>query len=174
MRPDIQAKLGRARRGWLGVWVLMGLGVSPVARGGGADADTLEVERLRRQVEYLSDTLAAVRSESDALKAGLDRKRFDEAGGTGGESVVGRVEGRGREYKILEVNEELGMAVLNAGRRQGIRPGLQFAVMRGDKSIATLRVIDARPTIAGAVLLNRYGEDPKAQDRAVLVTGIRE
>jgi hypothetical protein len=79
------------------------------------------------------------------------------------------------EYRIVDVNKGLGMAVLNAGRRQGIRPGMTLAVMQGDRSVATLRVVDARGAVAGAVIETamawRY---PKAQDRVIRVAGRRE
>ncbi len=145
-----------------------------VARGNETAEVGRDDESLQRQVRYLAEALANVRAESDALKARLDRKRFDEAGGSGTEIAVDPSVSWGRDYKILEINEELGIAVLNAGRRQGIRPGLQFAVMHGDRAIATVRVIDVRAEIAGAVLQKTHGAHPRAQDRAVLVTGSRE
>ncbi len=157
------------------MWVALVVGcVGQAASGDGANGVEPEVEVLRRQVQYLADALAGARAESDALKARLDRKRFEEAGGAGAEIAFEQVEGWGKDYKILEINEELGIAVLKAGRRQGIRPGLQFAVMRGDRAIAKLRVIDVRETIAGAVVDKSHGTSIRAQDRAVLVAGTRE
>lgn len=174
MRADVIATLGLKSRRWLAWLALVVCYVVPAVGGDGSSGDAREVEFLRRQVRYLADALAGARAESDALKARIDRKRFDEAGGSGSETAADLVEGWGKDCKILEINEELGIAVLKAGRRQGMRPGLQFAVMRGDRAVAMLRVIDVRETIAGAVLEKGRGGSLRAQDRAVLVTGDRE
>jgi hypothetical protein len=118
--------------------------------------------------------LACSKAEIDSLKAREDRGAFNRAGGSdvdGGAQFSGLEEG---EYKVLESSRELGLAVLNAGRRQGLRPGLEFAVLRSDKVVATLRVIDVRSTIAGAVVLKRSGAFPVAQDRVILVPGSKE
>jgi hypothetical protein len=174
MRADVIATFRRLCLMGLSWVALVVCGTVQVAKGDGPGGSEREVEFLKRQVQYLADELAGARAESDALKARLDRKRFDEAGGAGTETAFDQVEGWGKDYKILEINEELGIAVLKAGRRQGIRPGLQFAVMRGDRAIARLRVIDVRETIAGAVLEKIHGGSIGAHDRAVLVTGTRE
>jgi hypothetical protein len=79
------------------------------------------------------------------------------------------------DYRIVDVNRGLGMAVLNAGRRQGVRPGMTLAVMQSDRAVATLRVVDVRGAVAGAVIETvmawRY---PRAQDRVIRMAGIRE
>jgi hypothetical protein len=149
-------------------------GVVVAALGGEAVEGGSDVESLRRQVKYLSESLAGARAESDALRSQLDRKRFDEAGGDGAEMALNGAGSLGRDCKILEINEDLGIVVLNAGRRQGIRPGLQFTVMREARAIARVRVINVRAMIAGAVLQKVNGSYPRAQDRAVLVTGTGE
>lgn len=136
--------------------------------GGGA-----REEDLRVQVRVLSAALAAARLENDGLKARLDRKEYESAGGAVGELEPGGTRARGIEFRVLDVNRDLGMAVLSGGRRQGIRPGMTFAVMEGNRSVATLRVIDVRGTVAGAVVetSRRY---PQAQDRAIRSTGLRD
>lgn len=133
-----------------------------------------DVKLLRRQVEYLAESLAVAKAEIDVLKAWRDREAFESAGG-GGLGMVADSGGLSdREYRILEVSKELGIAVLSAGRRQGIRPGLEFAVVRGQRSVAVLKVIDARSAVAGAVVLRVSGDFPRAQDRVILVTAAKE
>lgn len=133
------------------------------------------LDELQTQVRALSEALATLRAENDLLKARLDRREHESVGGSVDELAPGDRGDREHEFKVLDVNRGLGMAVLNAGRRQGIRPGMTFAVMQGDRSVATLRVVDARGRVAGAVIEAvtawRY---PEAQDRAIRVAGIRE
>ncbi len=50
---------------------------------------------------------------------------------------------------ILDVNESLGLAVLDAGKFDALKVGMFFDVVRDDKPIARLRVIDVRDRIAG-------------------------
>lgn len=169
----------RARRGSTRLWMAAGL-VSAclvwvvVSKAGASDADGAATE-LRTQVKVLSEALATARAENDFLKARLDRQEYEPGSGVVGDWAPGSRSAGETEYRIVDVNKGLGMAVLNAGRRQGIRPGMTFAVMQGDRSVARLRVVDARSAVAGAVIematAKRY---PRAQDRVIRVAGIRE
>jgi hypothetical protein len=156
--------------GWVCGCLAGGLTVGAVE----PDAAATSAE-LRTQVRVLSEALATARAENDFLRARLDRQEVESGGGAVGDWVPGGRGARDIEYRIVDVNKGLGLAVLNAGRRQGVRPGMTFAVMQGDRSVATLRVVDARGAVAGAVIETtaawRY---PRAQDRAIRVAGTRE
>lgn len=129
-----------------------------------------ELKVLRRQVESLSEALVSAKIECDGLKARLET-RAHEAGETSSEKLGGSAMLRDKNYLILDVNKELGMVILNGGRRDGVKPGLMFDVINGDKSVATVRVVDSRSAIAGAVIQNVGRELPKVQDRVVLAAG---
>lgn len=53
---------------------------------------------------------------------------------------------------VISVKDEWSFVVGNFGEKQGVKVGMPVRVMRGDKKIATLRVIDARQRICGAVI----------------------
>ena len=53
---------------------------------------------------------------------------------------------------VISVKDEWSFVVGNLGEKQGVKVGMPMRVMRGDKRIATLRVIDARQRICGAVI----------------------
>jgi hypothetical protein len=139
--------------------------------GGGADVEVPRdaVDLLQRQVRYLTDALIEARAEADVLRARLDRKAFEKAGGldaadsrAGGEAV--------REAVIVEVNRGLGLVVIGAGRTRNVRPGMVFAVMRNERKVAQVRVIESRAEISGAVIESRQlWSFPKATDRLVMV-----
>jgi len=40
----------------------------------------------------------------------------------------------------------------NVGENQGVKIGMPMRVMRGDRKVATLRVVDVRQKICGAVI----------------------
>lgn len=53
---------------------------------------------------------------------------------------------------VISVKEEWSLVVGNLGEKQGVKMGMPLRVMRGDKLIATLRVVDVRQKICGAVI----------------------
>ena len=53
---------------------------------------------------------------------------------------------------VISVKDEWSFVVGNFGEKQGVKVGMPMRVMRGDKRIATLRVIDVRRRICGAVI----------------------
>jgi hypothetical protein len=139
--------------------------------GDGAGDRTEEASGQERQIRYLSAALAAAQSENDALRARLDGKVTGSAPATvSGEGRAPRLmEGGAR---VLDASRELGVLVLDAGARQGVRAGLVLMVMREKRSLARVRVVDVRRRVAGAVIedLLPGAPYPGPGDRLVLVT----
>lgn len=53
---------------------------------------------------------------------------------------------------IISIKEDLGLVVANVGARHGVKVGMPFQVIRSDASLGTVRVVDVRERIAGAVI----------------------
>jgi hypothetical protein len=53
---------------------------------------------------------------------------------------------------VISVKDEWSFVVGNIGEKQGVKIGMPMRVMRGDRKIATLRVVDVRQRICGAVI----------------------
>jgi hypothetical protein len=53
---------------------------------------------------------------------------------------------------VISVKEEWSFVVGNLGEKQGVKIGMPMRVMRDDRRIATLRVVDVRQKICGAVV----------------------
>ncbi len=53
---------------------------------------------------------------------------------------------------VISVKDEWSFVVGNLGEKHGVKIGMPMRAMRGDKRIATLRVIDVRQRICGAVV----------------------
>jgi hypothetical protein len=54
--------------------------------------------------------------------------------------------------RVVSVKEEWSLVVGNIGEKQGVKMGMPLRVMRADKLVATLRVVDVRQKICGAVI----------------------
>ncbi|MGH8095454.1 MAG: hypothetical protein ACREIF_18630 [Chthoniobacterales bacterium] len=54
--------------------------------------------------------------------------------------------------KVLSVKEEWALVVGNLGARQGVKIGMPLRVVRDGRTVATLRVVDVREKISGAVI----------------------
>ncbi len=54
--------------------------------------------------------------------------------------------------KVLSVREEWSLVVGNLGTQQGVKLGMPLRVVRGGRTIATLRVVDVREKISGALI----------------------
>jgi hypothetical protein len=66
---------------------------------------------------------------------------------------------------VISVKDEWSLVVGNVGERQGVKIGMPLRVMRGDNKIATLRVVDVRQRICGAVIEDSGKEKIKVGDR---------
>ncbi|MDP9254679.1 MAG: hypothetical protein M3O66_07065 [Verrucomicrobiota bacterium] len=66
---------------------------------------------------------------------------------------------------VISVKEEWSLVVGNLGEKQGAKIGMPLRVMRGDKLIATLRIVDVRQKICGAVIQEMGSEKIKVGDR---------
>ena len=53
---------------------------------------------------------------------------------------------------VISVKEEWSLVVGNVGENQGVKLGMPLRVLRGDRRIATLRVVDVRQRICGAIV----------------------
>ena len=53
---------------------------------------------------------------------------------------------------VISVKAEWSFVVGNLGEKQGVKIGMPMRVMRDDRKIATLRVVDVRQKICGAVI----------------------
>lgn len=69
--------------------------------------------------------------------------------------------------RVVSVKEEWSLVVGNIGEKQGVKMGMPLRVMRADRLIATLRVVDVRQKICGAVIqeMDSRKEKIKVGDR---------
>jgi predicted RNase H-like nuclease (RuvC/YqgF family) len=63
--------------------------------------------------------------------------------------------------RVISVKEEWSLVVGNFGEKQGVKLGMPLRVMRDGRLIATLRVVDVRQKICGAVIQDLGSEKDK-------------
>ena len=66
---------------------------------------------------------------------------------------------------VISVKDEWSFVVGNLGQQHGVKIGMPMRVMRGEQKIATLRVVDVRQRICGAVIEDSGKEKIKVGDR---------
>jgi hypothetical protein len=66
---------------------------------------------------------------------------------------------------VISVKEEWSFVVGNIGESHGVKIGMPLRVMRSDRKIATLRVVDVRQKICGAVIEDSEKEKIRVGDR---------
>ncbi len=69
--------------------------------------------------------------------------------------------------RVVSMDPEIGLIVLNVGRKGGVRVGMPLEILRTDRPIGTAMVVDVRDSICGAVLSELVSEndDVKIGDR---------
>ncbi len=122
-----------------------------------------EGDDLRKRVRQLSEALASTVAELDAQDVPAEEPYGTE-----------RAE-PAAETRVLDANPGLGMVVLAAGRRQGMRAGLELSVLRDRRWTGRVRIVDVRECVSGAVVEDTpAGDAPKTGDRVVLTGGPKD
>lgn len=62
------------------------------------------------------------------------------------------------EGAVISIKDDLALVVMNLGTRQGIKVGMPFQIVRNDRLIGRVRVVDVREKIAGAVIQDLSSE----------------
>ena len=116
-----------------------------------------ELER-RRLVDQLKRLLAGLEGGADVMPEVARAKSLLTAihpltgdGATTNTSVMGQ-EPTLESAQVLEVNPNLRLVVLNVGLLHGVRVGMPFVVLRGDRVVAELKVVEVRRRICGALI----------------------
>lgn len=104
-----------------------------------------QLERLLDAVQRQVDVTGEV-AQARALLAATDRPAADPR------STAGTADGALDAAKVLEVNPDLRLVVLNVGLLQGARIGMPVVILRGDRVVAELKIVEVRRRICGALI----------------------
>jgi len=117
-----------------------------------------EAER-QRLVEQLQRLLTAIEQHGDVTDELARTKAVLAAtgptvadGAAEGSSAHRRAEGTLESATVLDVNRDLRLVVLNVGLLEGARVGMPLVVVRGNRVVAELRIVEVRKRICGALI----------------------
>ena len=127
-----------------------------------------EKEAYREQLLKLTETvLRYVKSTQAAdpearMEVETQLRATNQLTAAKGASAPNENEGPGlMDGKVISVKEEWSLVVGNLGAQQGVKLGMPLRVVRAGKTIATLRVVDVRERINGAVVQELDSEKVK-------------
>ena len=123
-----------------------------------------EVRTLHAENSDLREALAKERIQADTSLIQRERHEvaFDSIEWNHGDL-------RNKAYRIVDVEPSLNYVAVDAGREQGVKPGLHFGVKRGRKVIALIEVLEVRSGVTGAVVRELMGDAfPRQGDSVVL------
>jgi len=124
-----------------------------------------DLQIVQREKEALADQLVAfaeavlrytkgaATEDAEArmeVEAGL--RKIGEALGIPGGEPNGKVAESLGNGTVISIKEELSLVVANIGNLQGVKVGMPFRVVRDGREIATVRAVDVREKICGAVI----------------------
>jgi hypothetical protein len=126
------------------------------------DISQQEVERRSRQIHSLSEAFLKYVQATPEAKEG-DRVAARAAIEVAGKAIedLGAAEEAGRDLadsRIVSIDREIGLVVVDAGRGAGLRVGTPVAILRGQRPIYSAMIVDVRDSISGAVLQDRIGD----------------
>ena len=116
-----------------------------------------ERDEYRDQLSRLRETMLRYLKTSQSIDAQARLELETELRNTGqltmrSTSASTNAEPSLMDGTVLNVKEEWSFVVGNLGASHGMKIGMPVRVMRGDQRIATLRVVDVRQRICGAVI----------------------
>ena len=110
-----------------------------------------ELSRLKREIGQMTMELAQAKAGLDAAGRGSTTNAIDTTG-----------------WQVVEINHELGLVVVDAGRPSGLQKSDLMYVMRDRTMVARARAVDVRERITGARIEEiLVAGGPKRGDRVV-------
>ncbi len=116
------------------------------------------------QLVRLSETVQILISNSQAMDPTLrmnveaEIRRTNELLGAAKAAQAEGVEAGLTDALVVDVKSELSLVIANIGQRQGVRIGMPFQVWRESQQVGTVRVVDVRERISGAIIQSLENE----------------
>lgn len=122
-----------------------------------------ELDRKNGALRSLSEAYLKTLNTSEKIAPAV-RSEAERALAVASSALQAKVEGdhgvvNVDSARVVSLDAEIGLLVLDAGRRTGVRVGTPIQVLRGDRTIYTALIVDVRDAISGAVLQDRLASD---------------
>lgn len=114
-----------------------------------------ENDEARERLTALTESVMALLKTSEGIDPKA-RLRVEETIRSAN-ALLGRSKGRENSSgltggRVVDVKPELALVVSDLGSRQGVKTGMPFQVWRGDRQVASVRVVDVRDSVSGAIV----------------------
>lgn len=125
---------------------------------------TEENARLQQRVRELVAELAVLTDRPMVVETAAALPVARAAGGVLAPRVL-------QDVRVVDANPGIAYAVIDVGEEHGVRPGMQFVVMREGRTVARVTAEDVREVLTGvSVSLADGGNFPLPGDRAIWTT----
>ncbi len=125
--------------------------------------------RLRERVEQLETQIAELVVELAEKSAALDGLQLARDPLAVSSGPVADDRAANQSLDVIEVNSDLALVVIRGGSFAGLKRGMMLAVLRGERVVARVRVLDVRKMISGARLEAVLGDVyPQQGDRVIM------
>ena len=117
-----------------------------------------EKDAAREQLVALTESVMQLLKTSDGIDA-KSRLKVEE-NLRAASTIIGREDSKTATSagltsgRVIDTKPDLALVVANLGSRQGVKNGMPFQVWRGEKQIASVRVVDVRDAVSGAIIQN--------------------
>lgn len=120
-----------------------------------------ENQELKDALIVLTETVLAMLATSEGIDPDIRmtleiqlRKTNELFGVTPGVAQTEGLEPTLSDGMVVDVREDLSLVVANLGDRHGVKIGMPFQVWREGSRIATVKVVDVRDRLSGAIIQN--------------------
>ncbi len=126
-----------------------------------------EIERQSSAIGRLSEAFLKVLQTSPQLSE-KQRAEADAAIAAAGTAIPsGGVETEGgadlSAARVVSIDSGVGLVVFSAGHRSGLRVGTPITVLRGERPLYSVMIVDVRETMSGAVLQDRMAGEGEVE-----------
>jgi hypothetical protein len=109
--------------------------------------------QLSEAASVYAKTATNANTEASVALEAAKRNANAALGGTSPNAVEAqRVDATISDGLAVSVADDLALVVMNIGAKQGVKLGMPFQVIRGDHIVGSVRVVDVRDKIAGAII----------------------
>ncbi len=116
-----------------------------------------QLVRLTEAIQVLIKTTEGIDPQARmAVEAEL--RKTNETLGSPGAARADSLEPTLSDGMIVDTKEDLSLIVANIGAKHGVKVGMPFQVWRDNRLIGTVRVVDVRDRICGAIIQNLESE----------------
>lgn len=126
------------------------------------DISRQEADRQATVIHQLSESFLKVLNASTSLSEGLRTEAnaaLAVADASLGQSLEGAPEPTDLSgARVVSFDGAIGLIVVDAGRRNGLRVGTPVTVLRGDRPVYSALIVDVRESLSGAVLQDRMAD----------------